>query len=290
MRVYLVLVAVLFFHLSVFGQDSANIKSVRVKEKKSVYVSILAGYGFGIGTGQNFQTQQTSSKSIVSAKSHSYGKGFNLSVLTGIMITKNIGTELNLGYHFGGSNKKQNIWINDTASTQRVEENYEFSANYGIINPNLVISIDNSKMLVPYVKLGPSFVFGKTKTLYEAKVRFSNGAKGTENAEWEYTGGFGLGFSTAGGIKIKTPNEKVFFVIEAAYNSLSFGVKKGRMVSDTYQNMYRLKPYTISEREIVYVDEIDEKAIQDPNKPMQRLKYKANADNITLSLGMYFNL
>ncbi|MBO9700334.1 MAG: hypothetical protein J7604_09010 [Sporocytophaga sp.] len=289
MRVYL-LVGILFFHLSVFGQESANNKSIRVKEKKSVYVSVLAGYGFGIGTGQNFQTQQTSSKSVVSAKAHSFGKGFNLSFVTGIMITQNIGTELNLGYHFGGSNKKQHIWINDTASAQRVEENYEFRANYGIINPNLVIAPGNSKTVVPYVKLGPSFLFGKTKTLYEAKVRFLNGAKGTENAEWEYTGGFGLGFSTAGGIKFKTPNDKVFFVIEASYNSLSFGVKKGKMISDTYQNMYRNRPLTTSEKEVVFVDEIDEKAAQNPNKPMQKLKYKANADNITLSLGWYFIL
>lgn len=289
MRVYL-LVGVLFFYQNVFGQNSANDKSIRVKEKKSVHVSVLAGYGFGVGAGQNFQTQQTSTKSNLSGNPHSFGKGFNISVSTGVMFSKNIGAEIDLGYHFGGSNKVQHIWINDTASVQRAEENYDFKAYYGIVNPNLVISASNSKAVVPYVKLGPSFVFGKAKTLYEANLRFSSGGKGTENAEWEYTGGFGIGFSTAGGIKFKTPNEKVFFVIEAAYNSLSFGVKKGKMVSDTYQNMYRLNPLTRSQKEVVFVDEINEKSAQDPNKPTQKLKYKANADNITLSLGWHFIL
>ena len=289
MRVYL-LVTVLFFHLSVFGQDNTDVKNVKSKEKKSVYISLLAGYGFGVGQGQNFQTQQTSTKSIVTGNPHSYGKGFNLSASTGIMFSKNIGAEINLGYHFGGSNKVQHIWINDTASIQRAEENFDYKANYGIINPNLVISANNSKTIVPYVKLGPSFIFGKAKSVYEANIRFSNGGKGSEIAEWEYTGGFGLGFSTAGGIKISTPNEKVFFVIEASYNSMSFGVKKGKMISDTYQNMYRLEPLTTSQKEVIFVDEIDENASKDPNKPMQRLKYKANADNISLSLGLYFKL
>ncbi len=289
MKVYL-LVAVLFFHLSVFGQDSTGGKRVRDKEKKSVYVSISAGYGFGVGQGQNSQTQQTSTKSILSGNSHSYGKGLNLSVSTGIMFSKNIGAEIALGYHFGGSNKVQHIWINDTASIQRAEENFAYKATYGIVNPNLVISASNSKTIVPYVKLGPSFAFGKTKTLYEAKVSFRNGVRGTENAEWEFTGGFGLGFSTSAGIKINTPNEKVFFVIEAAYNSLSFGVKQGKMISDTYQNLYRLERLTTSEKEVIFVDEIDQNAPKDPNKPMQKLKYKANADNVSLSLGLYFKL
>lgn len=289
MRVYL-LAAVLFFHLSVFGQDNTSTKSIRVKEKKSVYVSFLAGYGFGVGAGQNIQTQQTSSTSIVSRNPHSYGKGFNLSTAIGMMFTKNLGAELNFGYHFGGNNEKTDIWINDTASIRRAEEKYAISADYGIINPNFVIAAGNSKILVPYVKLGPSFILGKAKSVYDANIRFSNGAKGSQNAEWEYSGGFGWGFSTAGGIKINTPNEKVFFVIEAAYNSLSFGVKKGKMISETYQNMYRLRPLTTSEKEVVFVDEIDKKAAQDPNKPMQTLKYKANADNISLSLGLYFKI
>ncbi|MCR6640667.1 MAG: hypothetical protein NVV82_17115 [Sporocytophaga sp.] len=289
MRVYL-LVTVLFFHLSVFGQDNTDVKNVKSKEKKSVYISLSAGYGFGIGAGQNTQIQQSSSTSIVSGNLHSYGKGFNLSTSIGMLFTKNLGAELNFGYHFGGNNEIKNIWINDTASLRRVEEKHALSAKYGIINPNLVVVAGNRNKLMPYVKLGPSFIFGKAKSVYEANIRFSNGGKGSEIAEWEYTGGFGLGFSTAGGIKISTPNEKVFFVIEAAYNSMSFGVKKGKMISDTYQNMYRLEPLTTSQKEVIFVDEIDENASKDPNKPMQRLKYKANADNISLSLGLYFKL
>ncbi len=289
MKVFL-LVAVLFFHLSVSGQDNTDVKNIKSKEKKSVYVSLSAGYGFGIGNGSNKQIQQSPFSSKVSANLHSYGKGFNIYTALGMMFSKNIGGEVNLGYHFGGPNKVNNIWSNDTSTVQRVDENGTFKANYLIINPNLVISASSPRSVEPYVKLGPSIVFSKGKSSYENKFRFSNGARGTEVVEWEWTGGFGIGFSTSAGIKIKTPTEKVIFVMEVAYNSISFDFKKGKMVNLSYHNMYNNHQRTVSDNEVIMVDELNEKEAQDPNKPSKALNWKSNADNISINLGWYFKL
>ncbi|GAL86179.1 hypothetical protein SGRA_2063 [Sporocytophaga myxococcoides] len=289
MKVYL-LVGVLFFNLSVFGQDSEGTKINNNKDKKSTYVSFSAGYGFGIGIGSNRQIQQSPYSSKVSYNLHSYGKGFNISAALGMMFSKNIGGEVNLGYHFGGPNRVNNIWSFDTSTVQRIDENATFRANYLIVNPNLVISASSSKIVEPYVKLGPSVVFAKAKSSYENKFRFTDGIRGTQLIEWEWTGGFGIGFSTSAGIKIKTPTERVVFVMEVAYNSLSFDFKKGKMVDISYYNMYSNQIRTVSDNEVIMVSEVDEKAVQNPNKPSQVLNYKSNADNISFNLGWYIKL
>ncbi|WP_028978628.1 hypothetical protein [Sporocytophaga myxococcoides] len=287
MRVYL-LVGVLFFHLSVFGQDSTGIKNFTANEKKNeVYYTVLLGYGFGVGPGQNNQVLQSSNSNRITTKPFSYGKGFNISFAGGILFSSNLGIELNLGYHYGGKNKINNgYWIDDNSSVRYIDQWVSYSAKYILINPNMVLTTKNKRGVKPYLKVGPVMALGGGLSEYENKLTFKNGYQGTEKFDWAWKGGFGLGVNSSIGVKIKTKNEKVFWVLEATYTSLGLSFKEGERINNSYKDVQLTSPLTESQTKIVFVDKVDEK-VQNPNKPLRQLKHKANSNSLAIAIGFY---
>jgi hypothetical protein len=205
------------------------------------------------------------------------------------MFHQNVGVELSASYLFGGITEIKNTFIVTNVSypytdKQTVDEN----ASMFRLNPSLIFSATGNK-IIPYGKIGLIMGWGSSKSDVEETVTYNSGGTGTGSWKYEYKGFSGIGYLTSAGIRIKG-DMFCDIILELTHISLGAGAKKGSMTSSEINGKSNLSSLTTSQKEYVYVDQIDTGATQDPNQPTKYLAHKSSFDSFGFNVGIIFKI
>lgn len=276
------------------------------------YIDLNAGYGIGnpssvIGIEKYVDKTIGSNDSYEKNIYGSLGKGINISLNPGYMITKNIGVELGFNYFLGSKtvmNKETNIDPDIFDKTSAI-------SNQVRVIPSVVINTGGDK-LYGYAKAGVVLpVAGSTKGTRE--VSFTSEYLGnkdifTTTVETTTKGSLSLGFRGALGIGYNFNNwiginldifATVLNVKAKTRKFDSFVSAKNGVVDDS--------PSTVYSTEINYVDQLttssnnkdfnsknnpnyDDNNAFDKDKPQDVLATKTNFNQFGFSLGVKFRI
>lgn len=261
--------------------------------KQGVYASVNFGYNMATNNSSNLYygdgsldfanyNEVSGFGDTAEAAKLSLGKGLNFTGTFGYMFTKNIGTELGLGYVMGADNKANysynNATIGFTASQESILKTNQFQ-----IKPTLIFAAGYEK-INPYAKLG--MVMGMGKTTYNTDYRNSNGD--TNVSETELTGGMMIGLRASAGISYALGNKLSLF---AELTSVSGNVKpkKGTITKAINNGVDVLPTYTYNDTNIEFVDTYTNNGPETDAETHKLLRPSFNASTLGLNIGMTYN-
>lgn len=245
------------------------------------YVSANVGYGFKMSS-QNIVgfTNENDSPSIddVTQINLSMGQGFNFCGTAGYMFTKNIGAELGLSYLLGMKTKAN--YENNT--TNHIHEG-SYAGGMFKINPTFVVSAGLQKV-DPYAKFG--FIIGFGSIFHDFNSE-SPAQKSYYKAV--YSGGVAFGLNAAAGVLFNL-NERFSLFAETSMVNLSYAPTKGKIKEFTINGADQLNSMTTSEKEFVFVKNIDYHESQKSSDPHKELRQKYPFGSFGINFGVKINL
>lgn len=291
-RKFLLLFVLSFpFYSIVSGQVKDTLNSIPLKAKKN-YFQMGIGFNFasGIGTRRNYVENLDSSSSLEYSKG-SYGKGFEISMSFGRMVTKNFGLEMGLGVIIGSKNKEENQYITNYNGIKGVDkQSFYFLAHTFKVNPKIVFEVPLKNDNAFYGKFGYVFGVGNGRGYAEENVTFTNGQKGEGSYEWRKRGGIVSGSSINLGFKIKTEVDSYFF-IELTSNNLSRKFKHNSMIYSYENGQNTIDSRTVYSKETIYEDKVttDPNAVVDPDQPKKLTAYLSSYNSCGFRIGFVAN-
>ncbi|MGD0712158.1 MAG: hypothetical protein ABR968_13375 [Bacteroidales bacterium] len=262
-----------------------------------------ADFGYGLGLhGSDFVTSSrtynitldtTTYYDTYHYKKISFGTGICPSISLGYEISKYFSLEMNIIYF------KEASKVISTDIDYNIVYGYSSSATYQCtftdravyLIPNLILS-PNLETINPYFKLG--IVFGKGSMRTDNDDVLYNAFSGSSNPfnhginEWISYGGISFGFKSTVGLEIYFTDKLKLFG-ELSYNSISYTPLKAKIKKCTLNGVDQLPSMTVSEKEIVFVDEYSTNTTSDPNNPSPKLKTSYNLNALSLSIGVKYS-
>lgn len=252
------------------------------------YVSLQGGYNFALGkqnvgffgvdTWENGMVNYMSQTGTDSAEfiPVSLGKGGNVGVNLGYMVSENMGMELGFNYLLGS---KYQTTQRNTSGTDIV--NQTLYGNMFQLSPTAVFRTGSFHNIRHYAKVGLLVGLGSKVTYEENQV--VNGDQ--YFAKQELTGGVPLGLTGALGMEYAV-NSRVSIFGEVKGNSLTYRPEDGKYVTLTENGADYSQYLTTSQKEIVFTDNINTE--DNANNPSQYPKISIPFSSIGLNVGMRF--
>ncbi len=250
------------------------------------------GYNFttGIGTSKDYVENMDSSYSTHYSRG-SYGKGADISLGFGRMMSKNFGMELGIGVIIGAKNKENNQYLVSYNGISGIDQQSKYYlANTFKFNPKIVIEVPLKNEHAFYGKIGYVFGFGNTKIHADEITNYSTGEVDNGTYEWAYKGGFVSGSTTSLGFKLKAEKD-AFFFIELTSENLSRKFKKGSMTYSVENGQNTLNSRSVSSKEILFEDKVttDPNGTPDQNQPKKYAAYRYNYSSVGFKIGFVAN-
>ena len=245
---------------------------------QGMYGSVRVGYNFPSGA-QTLATNTTTTATsdISEPVDISLGQGVNVAATFGFALNDNMAAEVGVNYLISSA---QTAIDNDlTRPRIRTEE---YAGTMVQINPALVFSIPMEGSLQPYAKVGAVLGIGSTK------YTFTNDDISNNNLsidEWKFNGGLGLGFNTGFGAYYSlSDNMKLFG--ELTITSLTYAPTKGERITSTRNGADELPGLDTIDKEIIFVDALDNNANIPNASPDEALKVKLPYGSAGINVGI----
>lgn len=256
-----------------------------VASAQGLFIRVGGGYNIGIGQGyygQNKTTTITSSGSTTKLENvyGSYGQGINLGLRVGYMFTENIGADLGLNYVLGSTFETIE---KETTSISTSETTYETWANTFLINPCVVLSTSQEKMISAYTRFGIAIGMPSVNGTMKSNSTSPVGTF-TREEEREASMAVGIGFTGALGVDIHFGE---MFGVYGEVNLLSMTSKHNsiEITKSTLNEKDILSDLPAEQKKINYVDELEIKSPGD--EPKDQLRTGSNPfDALGINVGL----
>lgn len=259
-----------------------------VASAQGLFIRVGGGYNMGIDQaliGQNETTTASTSSATVKRENvyGSYGQGINLGLRVGYMFTENIGADLGLNYILGA---KHTITDKSTTSISTSEDTHETWANTFLINPCVVLSTSQEKMISAYTRFGIAIGMPSVTTTMKSTATSPVG-NSTREGEMEASMAVGLGFTGAVGVDIHFGD---MFGVYGELNLLSMSSKINSLeiTKSTRDGKDVLNDIPADQRKINYVDEIETKTDETPKDQLRTGSNPFSALGINVGLKIRF--
>ena len=245
---------------------------------QGMYGSVRVGYNFPSGAQTlSTNTTTTATTDISEPVDISLGQGVNVAATFGYSLSDNIAAELGVNYLL--SSAQTAIDNDETRPRIRTEE---YAGTMIQINPALVFSIPMDGSLQPYAKVGAVLGIGSTKYTF-TNDDISNNNLDIE--EWKFSGGLGLGFNTGFGAYYSL-NDKMKLFGELNITSLTYAPTKGELITATSNGADQLPGLDTIDKEIIFVDRVDNNANIPNASPDEALKMKLPYGSVGINVGI----
>jgi hypothetical protein len=256
------------------------------------YIKAFLGGGVGIN-GSEFNmnsyayTDSTSSIYNSKVKFLSIRNGFYPGISIGRDFGKHFSLELNVLYFYRiPTILNTTDYYNISGHEIKAENVYKYKGHEFCFIPAFKISPGFEKF-DPYIKVGFILATGSLKeedsTLFTGTSIPPQGYK----QKWTHHASLYYGLKTAIGFDYPIAKRVKIFV-EVAYDNLAFSPSKSTLTEYTSKGVNLMGGLTVSDKEIVYVDEITPNVAPDPYKPYPVLKEKFSYNTLSISVGFEF--
>jgi len=247
---------------------------------QSMYASFNLGYGLGSGTQSYTNRTVTNNSDILETINISLGKGINATGTFGYILSDNISAEIGVAYLISA---KQEVFNNNlTRPRTRVEE---YAGSMLKLNPTVVFSMPMQGSLQPYAKLGVVLGFGNSKYTYTNDDPTNNRL---DIDEWKFNGGLGIGLNSAFGVYYSL-NDNMKLFAELNITSLNYAPTNGELVTSTSNGVDQLPSLDTIDKEIIFVDPLDNNINISITNPDQALKVKLPYGSTGVNIGVTYN-
>lgn len=249
------------------------------------YFKAAIGGGIGVN-GSDFITSSyslTDSSVYINSSSVKYaslGNGISPWIAAGCNVGRNVSFELAIGY-----NKRFPVKFNSVDHYRMSglvfdsDWEYKYTGHSFCLVPAIILSPDYKKFN-PYCKVGFILSKGKIKET-DSTCAFGRGY----TFRYEHCTDYFFGVKTALGFDIPLAKRVKLFV-EAAYDNIDFMPEKTTLVEYTTGGTSLMGGMNVSEREIIYVDDVCLQGPQDITEPTAVLKQKMSLNTVTLTIGI----
>lgn len=280
--------------IAMFGTATAQHRQLQHYPQRDMsgntgfYISVQGGYNFALGK-QNvgffgLDTWESGMVNYVSQSGPnsaeyipvSLGKGGNIGVNLGYMMSEHMGMELGLNYLLGS--KYQTTQRNDTG-TDIV--NQTLFGNMFQLSPTAVFRSGSYRNIRHYAKVGLLLGLG-TKVTYE-EDQLAGGDR--YFSQQELTGGVPLGLTGSLGMEYSV-NNRVSLFGEVKGNSLTYRPEEGRYVRMEENGADYSQYLSTAQKETVFTDNIN--TANTANSPSQHPKISLPFSSLGLNVGLRF--
>lgn len=250
-------------------------ETTSIAGKTGFYVDVHGGYNLPIA-GQPIMENYdyTGADDTYDDVMGSFGKGANVGIAAGYMLSPNFGAELGFNYLLGSK-------YESTGRTNLTTYNQTMKGNMFQLSPSIVLKTNTVGKMNHYVKAGLLVGLG-AKVTEEIEIRSGvNSAYGVR----EYTGNASLGITGAVGTEFAVNNNMAFF-IEAKGNGLTYKPEKSEVVQATLNGQDQLQYLTVRDKNTVYLDSYTDNATV--NEPNRASRISMPFSSIGVNVGMRF--
>jgi hypothetical protein len=266
--------------------------TTKVAGSKGFYLSMGAGYGMSSANSASaYENSHTTSGSQtvyeykLKKGSGSYGRGIQLGLTAGYMLSKNIGIELNGSYLIGA---KITSTEKNTSGSYTQSNTDSYRAMVFRITPAV-------KLAIP---VGKGSFYMRTGLVIAIRPKLINtfnntdsgfGVPNTNEGEAVYTGGTALGYTAGMGFNFNL-SKTLSVYTEFGFIAQSWAPKKAVLTKYTFNGVDRLNTMTTSDKEIEFVDSYSSSSSTpyDPNSPSRSLKMYVPLSSVGINAGLHF--
>jgi len=231
----------------------------------------------GIGNSQIGDNSYTIFSSNISL-----GKGTNIIAAYNYPIKDNFGLQMGFSYFFAAK-----VEMSEQAEVGSLVKTVsrELHCSYFSFNPGLFFSYPLGS-IIPFLNVG--FSVGKGKIFLDETV---DSWTSKTQLKWSYSGGFFIGQYTGIGMEIVL-SEKTHLFTEVKLNNIYYKPSQGKLTEAKENDEDILDTYTISQKEIDFVDSytIDYGPKPDENAPSKEVFENYSCGNILFSIGVRFSV
>lgn len=212
-------------------------------QAQGIYLQGQLGYAFPAG-GQEIMSNVTDK--TIEMQSYSLANGANAGVGAGYMFNQNVGAELGVNYLMGGT-------VTSKIITGTFTTTNDWKGSMLRITPSFVVSVPMESITI-YGRMG--LAVGMMPSVMNIYKRTDGSTSGTKEMEEKFSGGMGLGLSSAAGLGFGL-SDKLHLFAELNYVSMSYRPEKSVVIKATDGGKDVLPDMTTSEKETEYVTEFD---------------------------------
>lgn len=251
------------------------------------YAGIGVTYGIPVAgaiVGENIESNQPAGTESDETVRGSLGRGLSVGAYFGYMPNENMGFELGVNYLFGmkykftdnrvlSSNVTDNTSTEINAHSLRLVPAVRFTFGEGSIRPymrgGVVIGLMNKVTVVTHETFSNPSVTDVTESTFE----YYHGAA------FGIAGGLGANFSIS---------DNLFFSAEITNYFYSWSPAKGHYTKFTVDGADQLGGMTTNEKEIEYVDKVDQSMNTSDSQPYKAPRFSLPMSSIGLQVGIHF--
>lgn len=271
---------------------------------QSFYIKMSAGYSFPLAA-YTMGTNTTSVERIetdpetgyfvprgyVIREEHVTGSlnaGPTASATIGYQFADNASVEVDVGYVSG----KQYEVVSEESQTLDGEiQNFRsdlrsWRASNVFISPAFVLTTGEGH-LKPYLKAGPLLALARVTEKSSSFSEQDNNPEHTQT-EQQYTGNIALGLRGTAGVEMQL-NEKISVFTEVIFLGMQYAPKEKEMLRYEMNGEDQIPLWTIRQRKVVFVDEINfdtRNTASSPDQPYESLKTHFGMSSISAITGL----
>jgi len=262
---------------------------------QGLYVKINAGYGVPSSTQNleeynNYTSNYTGGdyvEDITERVNFSLGQGINLGGNIGFMFNANFGVDLGLSYLVGGKIKSTDFSNYESYFEEVRDNKLTTSATMLRVAPSFILVADMIK-INPYARFGA--VIGKGKITQSNSNYYyyrdpDNIYEATEELTLELSDGISFGLSASIGALYNIAGN-ISIYGEFSMISMSYAPEKGKAVKYLLNGNDSLDELPRYEKEILFLDKLDESSETSQNEPGRRLKQNLPFGSFGLNVGV----
>lgn len=247
-----------------------------------MYFNINSGYGFDLApetfSGGNISYTDPEIK-VLSSVNHSFGKGYNFGVATGIHIRENIAFGVEANYLVGAEETL-------TLEAANFKEERIFSSEMFRFIPQLRLTAPVKKMAL-YADIG--LAIGINPVIHYRKITHVDGEE-TGRFKTIYANGTAYGIKSSFGLKYHA-TKNLAFSTEMRIFAQSFAPERRQLLEAFRKGIDVLDLRLTSDIHTVYVDEFTENQtiVQNANLPTTQLKFFFPFSSVGVNVGVEYS-
>jgi len=256
------------------------------------YVGVQGGYSYATNSGQLglINTEGSDNTTKIEMVKGGLGQGFNTALTFGYSLSDVLAIELGANYVFNSSEVTDNY----NSEFSSGNSTSVIAAQMVQVAPKVVFNLNSASKFNPYLKVGATLGIGKITSTSESTDISNFGSQTFESlseSELEVTGGLAFGFNAGIGGNYAI-NDRISIFSELSLLSMSYAPNKTELTKYEIDGNDLLSDFSTSEKETVFVDEIEYNfnSPQNENEPVEQLKIYLPFNNISLNIGLKISL
>lgn len=247
-----------------------------------MYFSINSGYGFDLApetfSGGNISYADPEIK-VLSSVNHSFGKGYNFGVATGIHITENIAFGVEANYLVGADETL-------TFEIENFKEERVFSSEMFRFIPQLRLTAPVNKLAL-YAEIG--LAIGINPVVHYRKRTQVDGEE-TGRFRTIYANGTAYGLKSSLGLKYQVTKDLAFSA-EMRIFAQSYAPERRQLLEAFRRGEDVLELRLPSDVHTIYVNEFieDQTTVRDPGLPTTQLKFFFPFSSVGVNVGVEYS-